>query len=136
MLNRVLLIGYLGRDPEDRIGNDPLTFSLATSEKWKDRETGERRERTEWHRVVIFEPGLIDIAEKYLSKGSKVYLEGRVATRSFEGQDGRKRTVTEIVLQGPKAKIVLLDSRSGERAPGPRSDDDYGADSHLDAVYA
>lgn len=127
MLNKVILIGRLGRDPEERVGDRPLCFSIASSERWKDKATGEARERTEWHSIVIFEPGLIDVAEKYLRKGSKVYLEGRMATRSYEGRDGVKRNVTEVVLQGPRAKLVLLD-RSEGRAAAPASDDGYGVE--------
>lgn len=128
MHNKVHLIGHLGRDPDDRIGNQPLRFSVATSERWKDKTNGESRERTEWHQVVVFNAKLIEVAEGILKKGSKVWIEGRIGTRSFEGRDGAKRYVTEIVLDGPQARIVFLDRRSGERAPEPGSVDDYGCE--------
>lgn len=132
MLNKVILIGHLGGDVEDRIGNGPSRFSLATSERWRDKDTGQARERTDWHQVVIFHQSLIDVAEKYLHKGSKVYIEGRLGTRSYEGRDGVKRTVTEIVLDGFKSKLVLLDrSEGGGRPPEASSADEYG-----DVAYA
>lgn len=126
MLNKVILIGHLGGDVEDRVGNGPSRFSLATTERWQDKDTGQKRERTDWHQVVIFHAGLIDVAEKYLRKGSKVYVEGRLGTRSYEGRDGVKRHVTEIVLDGFKAKLVLLDKSESGRAPAASSADDYG----------
>jgi single-strand DNA-binding protein len=131
MLNKVILIGHLGGDVEDRVGNGPLRFSLATSERWREKDTGQMRERTDWHQVVIFHPGLIDVAEKYLRKGSKVYIEARLGTRSYEGRDGVKRYVTEIVLDGFKSKLVLLDRNEGGRPPEASSADEYG-----DVAYA
>jgi single-strand DNA-binding protein len=127
MLNNVTLIGHLGRDPSERVGDRPLAFSMATSERIKDKVTGEYRDITEWHNVVIFEPGLIEVAEKYLRRGSKVYVEGRMATRAYEDRDGIKRTVTEVVLRFPRARLVLLDRRDGDRAPAAASEDGYGA---------
>jgi single-strand DNA-binding protein len=126
MLNKVILIGHLGADVEDRVGNAPSRFSLATTERWRDKDTGQARERTDWHQVVIFHSGLIEIAEKYLRKGSKVYVEGRLGTRSYEGRDGVKRYVTEIVLDGFKSKLVLLDGAGGGRAPAAANADEYG----------
>ena len=102
-VNKVILIGNLGRDPEVRQtqdGKPVVNFTLATNESWKDRQTGERRERTEWHRVVIFGEGLADIAQRYLHKGSKVYLEGELRTRKWTDQSGQERYTTEVVLSG------------------------------------
>ena len=101
-VNKVILVGNLGRDPEIRTlqdGTKVANLSVATSETWRDRDSGERRERTEWHRVVIFNDRLADVAEKYLRKGSKVYLEGQLQTRKWTGQDGQDRYTTEVVLQ-------------------------------------
>ena len=101
-VNKVILLGRLGNDPEVRMsqeGNKIVRLSLATSESWKDKQTNERKEKTEWHRVVIFSQGLADIAEKYLKKGSKVFLEGQIQTRKFTDQAGIEKFTTEIVLQ-------------------------------------
>ena len=114
-VNKVILIGNLGRDPEVRhsqAGAKIVNFSLATSETWKDKATGERRERTEWHRVVIFSEGLAGIAEQYLRKGSKVYIEGSLQTREYE-KDGIKRYSTEVVLQGFNSTMTMLDTKGG-----------------------
>ena len=114
-VNKVILIGNLGRDPEVRhfqAGAKIVNFSLATSETWKDKATGERRERTEWHRVVIFSEGLAGIAEQYLRKGSKVYIEGSLQTREYE-KDGIKRYSTEVVLQGFNSTMTMLDTKEG-----------------------
>jgi len=114
-INKVILIGNLGRDPEVRhsqAGAKIVNFSLATSETWKDKATGERRERTEWHRVVIFSEGLAGIAEQYLRKGSKVYIEGSLQTREYE-KDGIKRYSTEVVLQGFNSTMTMLDTKGG-----------------------
>ena len=114
-VNKVILIGNLGRDPEVRhsqAGAKIVNFSLATSETWKDKATGERRERTEWHRVVIFSEGLAGIAEQYLRKGSKVYIEGSLQTREYE-KDGIKRYSTEVVLQGFNSAMTMLDTKGG-----------------------
>ncbi len=115
-VNKVILVGNLGRDPEVRqsqAGAKIVNFSVATSESWKDKNTGERRERTEWHRVVIFSEGLANIAEQYLRKGSKVYLEGALQTREYE-KDGTKRYSTEIVLQGFNSTMTMLDTRGSK----------------------
>ena len=114
-VNKVILIGNLGRDPEVRhsqAGAKIVNFSLATSETWKDKATGERREKTEWHRVVIFSEGLAGIAEQYLRKGSKVYIEGSLQTREYE-KDGIKRYSTEVVLQGFNSAMTMLDTKGG-----------------------
>ena len=131
-VNKVILIGNLGRDPEVRHtqSGDPIVhLSVATSESWKDKESGERRERTEWHRVVIFNENICRIAEQYLHKGSKVYLEGQLATRKWTDQDGVERYTTEIVLQRYRGALVLLDRREGSGPPPADSPDDYGTTS-------
>ncbi len=115
-VNKVILVGNLGRDPEIRTTNDGTkiaTFSLATSENWRDRDTGERRDRTEWHRVVIFNDRLVDVAEKYLNKGSKIYVEGQLQTRKWTDRDGQERYTTEVVLQRFRGELTMLDGRSG-----------------------
>ena len=112
-VNKVILIGNLGADPEVRAmqdGRQMCNLRVATSESWKDKSTGERRERTEWHRVVIFNDGLVRIAEQYLKKGSKVYLEGQLQTRKWE-KDGQDHYSTEVVLQGFNSTLTMLDSR-------------------------
>jgi single-strand DNA-binding protein len=115
-VNKVILIGNLGADPEIRRTNDgrPIAnLRVATSESWRDKNSGERRERTEWHRVVIFNEGLCRIAEQYLKKGSKVYLEGQLQTRKWEDQSGQERYSTEVVLQGFNSQLTMLDTRGG-----------------------
>ena len=115
-VNRVTLIGNLGADPEVRTfsnGNKVCNIRLATSEKWADKQTKERKERTEWHTVAIFQEGLVRICEQYLKKGSKVYLEGKLQTRKWQDQSGADRYSTEIVLQGFDGKMVMLDGKSG-----------------------
>ena len=118
-VNKVILIGNLGGDPETRYlpnGNAVTNITLATTDSWKDKQTGQLQERTEWHRVVIFNEGLCRIAEQYLRKGSKVYLEGQLQTRKWEDQNGQERYSTEVVLQGFNSQLAMLDSRGGERA--------------------
>jgi len=121
-VNKVILIGNLGRDPEIRSTQDGTkiaNLSLATSESWKDKNTGERREKSEWHRVVIFGP-LAEIAEKYLRKGSKVYVEGQIQTRKWTDQSGQDKYTTEIVLQRYRGELVMLDGKPEQTAPqGP-----------------
>lgn len=115
-VNKVILVGNLGRDPEVRLlqdGNKVVHFSVATSERWKDRQSGDQKERTEWHRVVIFNERLAEIAERYLRKGAKVYLEGALQTRKWTGNDGQERYTTEVVLQRFRGELTLLDSRGG-----------------------
>jgi len=115
-VNKVILVGNLGRDPEIRHTQDGkkiANLSIATSESWKDRNTGERRERTEWHRVVIFSEGLANIAEQYLRKGSKVYVEGQLQTRKWQDQSGQDKYSTEVVLQGFNCTLTMLDGREG-----------------------
>ena len=114
-VNKVILVGNLGRDPEVRNtqNGDPIVhLSLATSESWKDRNSGERRERTEWHRVVIFNENLGRIAQQYLNKGSKVYIEGQLQTRKWQDQSGQDKYSTEVVLQRFRGELTMLDSRA------------------------
>ncbi len=126
-VNKVILVGNLGRDPEVRTmqnGGRVANLSVATSESWNDKATGERREKTEWHRVVIFSDGLVGVVERYLKKGSKVYIEGRVETRKYE-KDGRDVYTTEIVLQGFDSKLVMLDGRNEGGASYGNDDGGY-----------
>ncbi len=120
-VNKVILVGNLGNDPDVRMmqsGDKVVNLSIATSESWKDKATGERKEKTEWHRVVIFNQGLVKVAENYLRKGSKIYIEGQLETRSWE-QDGQKKYTTEIVLRPFRGELNMLDSRaSGDNAGG------------------
>ncbi|MFW2829891.1 single-stranded DNA-binding protein [Sphingomonas sp. ID0503] len=116
-LNKVQLIGNLGRDPESRTfssGGKVVEMRIATAERWTDRQSGERRERTEWHSVKVFSEGLCGVAERYLRKGSKVYVEGKLTTRKWQDQQGQDRYSTEVHLQGYDAKLILLDHRAGE----------------------
>jgi single-strand DNA-binding protein len=116
-VNKVILVGNLGRDPEVRSTQDGakiVQLSLATSESWNDRASGERRERTEWHRVVIFNDRIAEVAEKYLHKGSKVYVEGQLQTRKWQDKEGMDRYTTEIVLGRFRGELTMLDSRSSE----------------------
>ncbi|MCT4559429.1 MAG: single-stranded DNA-binding protein [Pelagimonas sp.] len=115
-VNKVILVGNLGRDPEVRSfqnGGKVCNLRIATSETWKDRNTGERREKTEWHSVAIFQEGLVRVAEQYLRKGSKVYIEGQLQTRKWQDQSGADRYSTEVVLQGFGGTLVMLDGRDG-----------------------
>ncbi|WP_374650090.1 single-stranded DNA-binding protein [Rhizorhabdus sp.] len=115
-VNKVILVGNLGRDPESRSfanGGKVVNLRIATSEQWKDRNTGERRDKTEWHSVAIFNEALAGVAERYLRKGSKVYLEGQLQTRKWTDQQGQERYSTEVVLQGYNAVMVLLDRAEG-----------------------
>jgi len=127
-VNKVILVGNLGRDPEVRYAQDGtkiVHLSVATSERWKDRQSGEQREKTEWHRVVIFNDRLGDVAERFLRKGSKVYLEGALQTRKWTGQDGQERYTTEVVLQRYRGELTMLDTR-GEGGGAYGGGDDYG----------
>lgn len=119
-VNKVILVGNLGADPDVRQmqnGNPVVNLRLATSDTWRDKNTGERRERTEWHRVVIFNEGLCRVAEQYLKRGSKVYLEGQLQTRKWQDQSGQDKYSTEVVLQGFNASLVMLGEKA-ERVPG------------------
>ena len=115
-VNKVILVGNLGRDPESRSfqnGGKVVELRIATSEQWKDRNSGERKERTEWHTVKVFSEGLANVAERYLRKGSKVYIEGALQTRKWQDQDGKDRYSTEIVLQGFNSVLTMLDGAPG-----------------------
>ena len=115
-VNKVILIGNLGADPETRFmpsGGAVTNIRLATSETWKDRQTGQQQERTEWHSVAIFSEGLAGVAERFLRKGSKVYIEGQLRTRKWQDQSGNDRYSTEVVLQGPGAVLTMLDGAPG-----------------------
>ena len=133
-VNKVILIGNIGNDPEVKSmqsGDKVCNFSVATSESWKDKASGERKERTEWHRVVVFNQGLINVCENYLKKGSKVYVEGQVETRNYE-KDGQKIYTTEIVLRPFRGEITMLDSRGGGSGASSggfsaQSQGDYGS---------
>ncbi len=124
-VNKVVLIGNLGRDPEVRrmtSGDPVVNLSVATSESWRDKASGERKERTEWHRVVIFNENLAKVAEQYLRKGSKVYLEGALQTRKYTDKDGQERYSTEVVLQRFRGELVMLDTRGeGGGAGAPKA---------------
>ena len=133
-VNKVILIGNLGADPEVRRTNDGrpiVNLRVATSENWRDKATGERREKTEWHRVVIFNEGLCRIAEQYLRKGSKVYLEGQLQTRKWQDQSGQDRYSTEVVLQGFNSQLTMLDGR-GEGS-GAGAGGDFGRSSPMES---
>jgi single-strand DNA-binding protein len=115
-VNKVILVGNLGRDPEVRSmqsGDKVCNLSVATSERWKDRNSGEMQEKTEWHRVVLFDQKLVEVAEKYLTKGAKVYLEGQLQTRKWTDQSGTEKYSTEVVLQRFRGVLTMLDSRGG-----------------------
>ena len=137
-VNKVILIGNLGKDPEVRHTQDgrPIcNLRIATSESWRDRNSGERRERTEWHNVVIFNENLAKVAEQYLKKGAKVYLEGQLQTRQWEDQQGQKRYTTEVVLQRYRGELQMLDGRSegGGSYSGDRGgSSDFGRSSPMD----
>ena len=118
-VNKVILVGNLGRDPEIRSTQDGTrvaNLSLATSENWRDKNTGERREKTEWHRVVIFNERLVEVAEKYLRKGSKIYIEGQLQTRKWQDQSGQDKYSTEVVLNRFRGELTMLDSRRDAEA--------------------
>jgi single-strand DNA-binding protein len=134
-VNKVILIGNLGADPEVRSfqnGGKVCNLRIATSESWKDRNTGERQERTEWHSVAIFSEGLAGVAERFLRKGSKVYIEGQLRTRKWQDQSGNDRYSTEVVLQGPGAVMTMLDGApggaggGGQRGGGGGAGGDWG----------
>jgi single-strand DNA-binding protein len=116
-VNKVILVGNLGKDPEVRrmtSGDPVVNLSLATSESWRDKASGERKEKTEWHRVVIFNKNLAEVAEKYLRKGSKVYVEGQLQTRKWTDKDGAEKYSTEVVLQNFRGELTMLDTKGGD----------------------
>ena len=125
-INKVILVGNVGKDPEVRrltSGDPVVSLSVATSETWKDKASGERKEKTDWHRVVIFNKNLADVAEKYLRKGSKVYLEGSIQTRKWTDKDGAEKYSTEVVLQNFNGALVLLDGKKDGATREPGEDD-------------
>ena len=127
-INKVIIVGNLGKDPEVRTfanGGKVCNFSVATSESWKDKQTGERKEKTEWHNISIYNEGLAGVAEKYLRKGSKVYLEGKLQTRKWQDQSGNDRYSTDVVLQGFDSKMEMLD-KPGGGGQGGGSNDGWG----------
>ena len=118
-VNKVILLGNLGRDPEIRSmqsGSKMASFSIATSKRWKDRNTQEQKEKTSWHNIVVFGDGLVNIVEKYVKKGSKIYVEGELQTRKWQDQDGNDRYTTEVILQGYNCNLTLLDSRNNNHS--------------------
>src|SRR4051812_10934466 len=133
-INKVILVGNLGRDPEIRSTQDGMriaNLAVATSETWRDKMSGERKERTEWHRVVIFNERLAEVAEKYLKKGAKVYVEGALQTRKWTDNSGQERYTTEVVLQRFRGELTMLDGAGGARGAGARQiegdyDEGYG----------
>lgn len=136
-VNRVILVGNLGDNPDIRTmqsGDKVANLSIATSESWKDKSTGERKEKTEWHRIIVFNKGLLNVCEDYLKKGSKVYIEGQLETRSWE-QDGQKKYTTEIVLRPYRSELVMLGSKRenqhAEQAVQPQ-DGGVGGDPSFD----
>lgn len=141
-VNKVILVGNLGADPDVRTmqsGDKVVNLSIATSESWKDRATGERKEKTEWHRVVVFNKGLVTVCENYLKKGAKVYIEGQVETRKWQDQSGQDKYTTEIILRPFRSELTMLDSRNAGGAgnfgdsgsnrydPGPSASQGAGA---------
>lgn len=120
-VNKVILVGNVGNDPEVRTfgnGGKVANLSLATSETWKDKQSGERKEKTEWHRVAVFGDGLVNVVERYIKKGSKLYIEGKLQTRKWQDRDGNDKYTTEIVLQGPGSSLTMLDSRNSQGGGG------------------
>ena len=124
-VNKTILLGNLGRDPEIRSmqsGAKMASFSIATSKRWKDRNTQEQKEKTSWHNIVVFGDGLVDIVEKYVKKGSKIYVEGELQTRKWQDKDGNDRYTTEVILQGYNCNLTLLDSRNSSQVTNDNSD--------------
>jgi single-strand DNA-binding protein len=136
-VNKVILVGNLGRDPEIRSTQDGMriaNLNLATSESWRDKMSGERKERTEWHRVVIFNERLTELAEKYLRKGSKVYIEGQLQTRKWTDQQGQEKYTTEVVLTRFRGELTMLDGAGGARGSGGDPGYDEGASGGYDEM--
>lgn len=135
-VNKVILVGNLGKDPEVRHTQDGkpiVNLRIATSESWRDKSSGERKERTEWHNVVIFSEGLSKIAEQYLKKGSSVYIEGQLQTRKWTDKDGVERYSTDVVLQNYNSTLTMLGGRGGAgEAPGSSGSDEFGQSSPMD----
>jgi single-strand DNA-binding protein len=130
-VNKVILVGNLGRDPEIRStsgGQRIANFSLATSETWRDKSSGERKEKTEWHRIVIFNERLVDVVEKYVKKGAKLYIEGALQTRKWTDNSGQERYSTEVVLQNFRGELTMLDGARGGGGGGFAGEPDHGHD--------
>src|SRR5471030_453263 len=135
-VNKVILVGNLGKDPEIRRTQDgrPIAnLSIATSDTWRDKATGERKEKTEWHRVVIFSEGLCKIVEQYLKKGSKIYIEGQLQTRKYNDKDGVEKYSTEVVLQNFNSTLTMLDTRSGGGGDRADASEDFGSQGAMPA---
>ncbi len=141
-INKVIVLGHLGGDPEVRMSQDGskiVTFSIATSESWTDKMSGERKDKTEWHRIVIFNDRLADVAEKYLRKGAKAYVEGQLQTRQWKDNSGVERYTTEIVISRFRGELVLLDraqtsgdfSQAAPATEGPKSTNSFGLDDEI-----
>ena len=137
-VNKVILLGNLGRDPEIRSmqsGSKMATFSIATSKRWKDKATQEQKDKTSWHNIVIFGDGLVNIVEKYVKKGSKVYVEGELNTRKWQDQSGNDRYTTEVILQGYNCNLTLLDSRNNSQSePIENSSESSGTNNSLEST--
>ena len=134
-VNKVILLGNLGRDPEIRSmqsGKKMASFSIATSKRWKDRNTQEQKENTSWHNIVVFNEGLVDVIEKYIKKGSKIYVEGELSTRKYQDKDGNDKFTTEVVLQGYNSTLTMLDSRNSGSASIEEAPNSSSLDSKLE----
>ena len=137
-VNKVILLGNLGRDPEIRSmqsGKKMASFSIATSKRWKDRNTQEQKENTSWHNIVVFNEGLVDVIEKYIKKGSKIYVEGELSTRKYQDKDGNDRYTTEVVLQGYNSALTMLDSRSSGSTSIENTSNNPSTDNKLDDSF-
>ncbi len=134
-VNKVILLGNLGRDPEIRSmqsGKKMASFSIATSKRWKDRNTQEQKENTSWHNIVVFNEGLVDVIERYIKKGSKIYVEGELSTRKYQDKDGNDKYTTEVVLQGYNSTLTMLDSRNSGSASIEEAPNNSSLDSKLE----
>ena len=137
-VNKVILLGNLGRDPEIRSmqsGKKMASFSIATSKRWKDRSTQEQKENTSWHNIVVFNEGLVDVIEKYIKKGSKIYVEGELSTRKYQDKDGNDKYTTEVVLQGYNSTLTMLDSRNSGSASIEEAPNSSFSDSKLEDSF-
>ena len=138
-VNKVILLGNLGRDPEIRSmqsGKKMASFSIATSKRWKDRNTQEQKENTSWHNIVVFNEGLVDVIEKYIKKGSKIYVEGELSTRKYQDKDGNDKYTTEVVLQGYNSTLTMLDSRNSGSASAEEAPNSSSSDSKLEDSFS
>ena len=138
-VNKVILLGNLGRDPEIRSmqsGKKMASFSIATSKRWKDRNTQEQKENTSWHNIVVFNEGLVDVIEKYIKKGSKIYVEGELSTRKYQDKDGNDKYTTEVVLQGYNSTLTMLDSRNSGSAANEEAPNSSSSDSKLEDSFS